>query len=144
MTWITVCDSCRRPADPAADPGAAAAAKTGADPAERPSDGQILAGLLDAAAAGLATVRVRRHTCLMGCPRACNIVVQGHGKLAYSLGDFTPDRETAEAIVAWAALHADSAGGQVPYRQWPQGVKGHFVSRHPPLPDGPGPDRPPE
>ena len=65
---------------------------------------------------------------------------QGHGKLAYSLGDFTPDRETAEAIVAWAALHADSAGGQVPYRQWPQGVKGHFVSRHPPLPDGTGPE----
>ena len=140
VTWITVCDSCRRPPDPAAAPAVAPAAPPDSAAAERPSDGQILAGLLDEAAAGVATVRVRRHTCLMGCPRACNIVVQGRGKLAYSLGEFTPDRETAEAIVAWAALHADSASGQVPYRHWPQGVKGHFVSRHPPLPDGPGPE----
>jgi hypothetical protein len=23
----------------------------------------------------------------------------------------------------------------VPYRNWPQAIKGHFVTRHPPLPD---------
>ena len=38
-------------------------------------------------------------------------------------------------VVGWAALHAESDTGQVPYRQWPAAVKGHFVTRHPPLPD---------
>ncbi len=40
----------------------------------------------------------------------------------------------AQAIVDYARLHAASDSGQVPYRQWPEGVKGHFVTRHPPLP----------
>ena len=131
VTWVTVCDSCRRPdAAPDSAPGTARAAAPDAI-----ADGAVLAGFLDAAAAGHGSVRIRRHSCLMGCPRACNVVVQGKGKLAYSLGSFAPDRETAEAIVAWAALHAESESGQVPYRLWPQGVKGHFVSRHPPLPE---------
>ena len=45
-----------------------------------------------------------------------------------------PDK-LKEAVAGYAALHAESAGGQVPYRQWPQGVKGHFTTRHPPLPE---------
>ena len=76
--------------------------------------GEDLAALVERAAQGCATVRTRR--------------------VAYTLGDFTPDAAAAEAIVAYAALHAESATGQVPYKQWPQGVKGHFVTRHPPLP----------
>ena len=75
----------------------------------------------------------------MGCERACNIIVQAAGKIGYSLGKFEPEPEAAAAIVAYAALHAASETGQVPFRTWPVGVKGHFVSRHVPLPDvGPG------
>lgn len=70
----------------------------------------------------------------MGCTRACNVAVQGAGKLAYTLGMFEPTPEAAEAICDWAALHAESETGIVPYRQWPEGVKGHFVTRHLPLP----------
>mgnify|MGYP001021787131 CR=1 FL=1 len=44
--------------------------------------------------------------------------------------------EAAKAIVGYATLHAASATGQVPYREWPQEIKGHFVTRHPPLPEG--------
>jgi predicted metal-binding protein len=117
-TWITICDTCKREGWDTGD--------------MRETDGEKLAALIEARAGG--DVRTRRHSCLMGCGKGCNVTVQAQGKLCYTLGDFTPDAETAEAIVEWAALHARSTLGQVPYREWPQGVKGHFVSRHPPLP----------
>lgn len=120
-TWITVCETCKR---------------DGWDPAQSSmTDGEHLATLVEsAAAAGYPAIAVRRHACLMGCTRACNVAVQGAGKLAYTLGMFEPTSEAADAICAWAALHAESESGVVPYRQWPEGVKGHFVTRHPSLP----------
>jgi predicted metal-binding protein len=119
-SWITICDTCKRPGwDPAA--------------AEM-TDGERFAILVEAEAVATVRVRTRRVSCTMGCERACNVVVQGRGKFGYSLGMFEPGTEAAAAIVAWAALHAESETGQVPYRQWPQGVKGHFVSRQAPLP----------
>jgi len=121
-SWITICDTCKRPGWDAGDMAA--------------TDGERLAALVEAAAAGEARVRTRRVSCTMGCERACNVVVQGQGKIGYSLGQFEPVAEAAEGIVAWAALHAESETGQVPYRQWPQAVKGHFVSRQAPVPDG--------
>lgn len=119
-TWITICDTCKREGWE----------RTGM---ER-TDGEALAALVEAAAEGVAGLRTRRVSCLMGCKHGCNVAVQGAGKLNYTLGDFTPDPEAAQAIVDWAARHAQSDSGQVPYRDWPQGVKGHFVTRHPPLP----------
>lgn len=116
-TWITVCETCRM-----------------GGPAEENPPGARLAALVEAAAAGTA-VRTRRTACLMGCEAGCNVAVQAPGKLAYALGRFPPTAEAAGAVVAWAMLHAESATGQVPYRLWPQGVKGHFVARHPPLPE---------
>jgi predicted metal-binding protein len=47
--------------------------------------------------------------------------------------DATPS--DAQAIVDYAIMHSESETGQVPFRQWPIGVKGHFVSRHIPLPE---------
>ena len=121
-TWITVCETCKR---------------EGWEPGSGETSGERLATLVEAAAGGDpgAGVRVRRHACLMGCARACNVAVQASGKLAYTLGDFEPQPEVAEAVVHWARLHAASETGVVPYRQWPQPIKGHFVTRHPPLPD---------
>jgi len=85
--------------------------------------------------AGKRDVKTRRVSCLMGCTHGCNVAIQAKGKLAYTLGNFTPDAAAAEAIVDYAELHARSETGQVPFRQWPQGVKGHFITRHPALPD---------
>ncbi len=121
VTWVTVCDTCRRDRD--------------TDPRGGDTDGARLAALLEAEAAGRGSVAVRRHSCLMGCANACNVTVQAAGKLNYSLGGFLPEAGDARAIADYAALHAETASGQVPFRQWPQGVKGHFVSRHPPLPE---------
>ena len=93
-----------------------------------------MAELVEKHAAGL-DVKTRRVSCLMGCAHGCNVTIQAQGKLSYTLGRFTPDDESAAAIVGYAELHRESDNGQVPYRQWPAGVKGHFVTRHPPLPD---------
>lgn len=78
-------------------------------------------------------VTVKRQSCLMGCERHCNIAIQAEGKLTYVLGKFDPNEISAEAIVEYAERHAESESGQVPYKQWPQGVKGHFVARIPSL-----------
>lgn len=120
-TWITICDTCKRPGW-----DATTMART---------DGEVLADLIEAAANGHGGIATRRVSCTMGCERACNIVVQAMGKIGYSLGTFEPTRDAAEAIVDYAGAHARSDTGQVPFRQWPAGVKGHFVSRQVPLPD---------
>lgn len=97
------------------------------------TDGESLANLIEAAATGLTGVKTRRVSCLMGCKNACNVAIQGQGKLCYTLGAFEPDPEAASGIVAYAMAHAVSDTGQVPYREWPEAIKGHFVTRHPPL-----------
>ncbi|EPX77263.1 DUF1636 family protein [Litoreibacter arenae] len=119
-TLITICDTCKRD-----DWEARASGET---------DGETFAALIEAAADGVDGVRTRRHSCLMGCTRGCNVAIQGAGKLNYTVGEFEPSEEAAEAVVGYAALHAQSDTGQVPYKQWPQAIKGHFVTRHPPLP----------
>ena len=121
-TWITVCDTCKRD-----DWNAEVDSQT---------DGEKLAALVEASAASDVTgdVRTRRVSCLMGCSHGCNIAIQAPGKLAYTLGRFDPSQDAADGIVEYAAKHAASASGQVPFREWPIAIKGHFVTRHPPLP----------
>ena len=98
------------------------------------TDGERLAELVEQRAAGTA-IRTRRVSCLMGCTHGCNLSIQGQGKLSYTVGHFSPDKESADAVVTYAELHAQSENGQVPYRQWPAGIKGHFITRMQPLPD---------
>lgn len=119
-SWITICDTCKREGWDAA--------------AGAPTDGENLAALVEQAAAGR-DLRTRRVSCTMGCKRACNVIVQGPGKIGYALGRFEANAADAQAIVDYAALHSASATGQVPYRAWPAGVKGHFISRQVPLPE---------
>ncbi|MDA5095419.1 DUF1636 domain-containing protein [Aliiroseovarius sp. KMU-50] len=120
-SWITVCDTCKTEDWSEARSGGR-------------TDGEVLADLVEEAAEGT-ELRVRRVSCLMGCDNSCNVSIQAHGKLAYTIGRFDPTEEAAEGIVAYAKGHADSANGTVPYREWPQAVKGHFVTRHHPIPE---------
>ena len=119
-TMITVCDTCKR---------------EGWESASGTTDGARLAALVEAAAAGREGVAIRRHSCLMGCAGACNVTLQALGKMAYTLGRFEATEEAARGIVDYAALHAGHPNGVVPFRDWPVAIKGHFVTRHPPLPD---------
>ena len=120
-SWITVCDTCKRDDWDETRSGG----KT---------DGEVLAEMVEAAAVG-SELKVRRVSCLMGCSNSCNVTIQAHGKLAYTMGMFDPVVDAAEGIVAYAKGHAQSASGTVPYREWPQAVKGHFVTRHHPIPE---------
>lgn len=120
---ITVCDTCRFSKDEERCDG-----ETG---------GAIFVRHVSAAAAsrmaaspGL-SLTVRSFSCLMGCVRHCNVALSCPGKITYVLGEFDPTPEAAAAIVEYAALYAESGTGQVPYKLWPQGVKGHFAARVP-------------
>ncbi len=93
--------------------------------------GEILLEHVEAAAEGVEGVTVERHACLMGCEHSCNVALSSDGKIGYVLGSFRPEAESAEALVEYAAKYAASETGRVPYREWPQGVKGHFVARIP-------------
>ena len=94
--------------------------------------GEIMAEHVERLAAETG-LKVRRQSCLMGCERHCNVAIQAEDKLTYVLGKFDPTTKSAEAVVEYAQRHAESESGQVPFKQWPQGVKGHFVARIPSL-----------
>ena len=125
-TTIFVCDTCRYSAEDRTGPGD----KTG---------GEMLAERIERLARGAPGIEVRRQSCLMGCEGFCNTAVTAPGKLTYVLGRFAPTDASAEAVVGYARLHAESSSGQVPFRQWPEGVKGHFVARIPPAMTAGGP-----
>ncbi len=77
-------------------------------------------------------VVVEEIACLFGCSRHCTVHLRAPGKMGYVLGDFRPRSSDAEAILAFFRLYRESAFGVVPYAQWPEGVKGHFLVRFPP------------
>ncbi len=118
-TTITVCTTCRQPAV--------------RDDKDRTPCGEAMLESVRQAADLVTEVEVRGVACLMGCEHGCNVAISGDGKLSYVLGSFEPGTDTASALVEYAAGHAASETGAVPYKQWPQGVKGHFVARIPPL-----------
>lgn len=81
---------------------------------------------------GYEAVAVQEMACLFACQEFCTVHVRAPGKVGYVLGRFAPDAQAARAILDYAVLYAESEMGQVPYRSWPEGVKGHFIARTPP------------
>lgn len=122
-TTIFVCDTCRFSPQHKIGPHG----RTG---------GEILAERIEDLAVDAPELRVERLSCLMGCERHCNTAITAPGKLTYVLGMFTPTLASAEAVIEYARHHAASETGRVPFRQWPQGVRGHFVARIPALGGG--------
>lgn len=119
---VVVCSTCRVSAEERED-------------ADGVRGGALLAAALRARRAadpGMAGVGVEEMPCLFACNRHCVVQIRAPGRIGYVLGDFTPDADAAQAILDYAALHAASEHGQVPYRQWPEGVKGHLITRIPP------------
>ncbi|MBJ6121733.1 DUF1636 domain-containing protein [Sphingomonas mollis] len=119
---IVACNSCRFTADDREDGdgrrgGARLAAALHAVKASDPAYGDVA---------------VQEMPCLFACTEFCTVHLRAPGKVGYVLGRFTPDEDAARAILDYAALYADSDVGQVPFKQWPAGVKGHFITRTPP------------
>jgi predicted metal-binding protein len=116
---VVVCSTCRHSADAREDH----AGQRG---------GAALAAALRAAQEGDDGVQVEEMPCLFACQRHCVVHIRAPGRIGYVLGDFAPDAASAEAILDFATRHAQSEHGQVPYAQWHDGVKGHFLVRTPP------------
>ncbi len=96
-------------------------------------DGEAFLAQMQAAASDVPGLEVRGAACLMGCNHGCNLAISAEGKMSYVLGRFDGTADEAAEVVAYATQHAANDAGVVPYRSWPQGVKGHFIARIPPL-----------
>lgn len=81
---------------------------------------------------GYGGVAVQEMACLFACQEFCTVHLRAPGKVGYVLGRFVAGEQSARAILDYALLYAESEMGQVPYRSWPDGVKGHFITRTPP------------
>lgn len=79
-----------------------------------------------------AGIQVQTMACLFACGDHCTVHLRGPGRIGYVLGRFDPDEEAARAILDYAVHYAASDSGQVRYADWPEGVKGHFITRSPP------------
>jgi len=119
---VVVCSTCRLAADRRED-----------ESGQR--GGALLARAMREAQIGepeLAGVAIQEMPCLFACQRHCAVHVRAPGRIGYVLGDFTPGDAAARAILEYAVRHAASAEGVVPYAEWPEGVKGRFITRTPP------------
>lgn len=79
-----------------------------------------------------ASIAVQEMSCLFACSDHCTAHLRAPDKIGYVMGRFAPSEVTARAILDYAVLYAASEHGQVPYSQWPEGIKGHFITRTPP------------
>lgn len=79
-----------------------------------------------------AGIAVQEMPCLFACQDHCTVHLRAPGKVGYVLGRLTPDTDAARAILDYAVHYAASDFGRVPFKQWPEGVKGHFITRTPP------------
>lgn len=79
-----------------------------------------------------AGIDIQEMPCLFACADYCTVHLRAPGKINYVMGRFTPDEEAARAILDYAAHYAASEFGQVRFADWPEGVKGHFITRSPP------------
>lgn len=122
MREIVMCTTCRY----------SAAEKTGPD--GRTGGETLIAHMHDAIAdKGLADVGVQTQACLWNCKRHCSVILRDDRRFTYFTGDHEPTRDQAEAILAWFAVHGESETGEVPFRQWPDRMRGHFIARIPPV-----------
>jgi predicted metal-binding protein len=119
---VIACSTCRHSAEEQTD-------ETGRRGGARLVEALREAQVADPRYAGIA---IEEMACLFACAQHCTVHLRAPGKVGYVLGRFRPDAEAARSILDYALAHAASEEGSVPYRQWPDGVKGHFIVRVPP------------
>jgi predicted metal-binding protein len=93
---------------------------------------QLLRQLEQSATASDGAVTLSSVRCLWACKRSCAVHLRSPGRAGYVLVELTPTAETARALLDYAAMYGDSVDGAVPFKQWPQPLRGHFMCRIPP------------
>jgi len=95
------------------------------------SGGELLTHHLEEVLDGRDDLSIQKQDCLWACSEHCNVVMSDTERFSYLAGRFEPDRKAAEAIVEWFDKHGKSKTGQVPFREWPDAIRGHFIARLP-------------
>jgi predicted metal-binding protein len=75
--------------------------------------------------------RISSVRCLWACSRSCALHIRSAGRHGYILCELDAGADTAQALLEYASLYAESADGAVPYKRWPQALRGHFLCRVP-------------
>jgi predicted metal-binding protein len=77
-------------------------------------------------------LEIQAIPCLYACRSYCTAYVRSERRFGYILGRFGPSPVHAVALLDYVAQYLNTSDGVVPYSQWPQGIKGHFLVRVPP------------
>lgn len=121
MREIVMCSTCRYSESEKLGPDG----RTGGE--------MLIAHMREVIAARGEDIGIAVQACLWNCKRHCNVVLRDDARFTYFTGGHEPTRKQAEAIVDWFALHGETETGEVPFRQWPDRMRGHFIARIPPV-----------
>jgi predicted metal-binding protein len=122
MRSLVLCNTCKFPdGRKVADDG-----RTG---------GQTLIAELRAVLAenGRADIDVVEQSCLWNCTQSCSVAIRDTERFSYITGKHVATRAQAEAILHWFDKHGATETGEVPFREWPDAMRGHFIARIPPV-----------
>jgi len=78
-------------------------------------------------------VSVSSVRCLWACKRSCAVHLRAPGKPGYVLVELEANETAARAVLDYAAMYGESVDGAVPFRRWPDPLRGHFLCRTPPV-----------
>jgi predicted metal-binding protein len=78
-------------------------------------------------------VDVVEQTCLWNCTQSCSVAIRDTERFSYITGKHDATRAQAEAILQWFDAHGATEMGEVPFREWPNAMRGHFIARIPPV-----------
>jgi predicted metal-binding protein len=95
--------------------------------------GEMLLGHVRDVVAHRLDVEIVEQICMWNCTKPCSVVIRDSERFSYITGSNAPTREQAEAILTWFDAHGQTATGEVPFKQWPQAMRGHFIARIPPV-----------
>jgi predicted metal-binding protein len=87
-------------------------------------------GLL--ADSGRSDVQVEEQSCLWNCTQSCSVAIRDTERFSYITGKHVATRAQAEAILEWFDAHGETETGEVPFKLWPDAMRGHFIARIPP------------
>lgn len=119
MRSIVMCSTCRHSADHRTGPDGLTGGET------------LIAHMRAAIAARGLDLPVQTQACLWNCKRHCSVILRDDDRFTYITGDHEPSLAQAEAILDWFAAHGQTETGEVPFRQWPDRMRGHFIARLP-------------
>lgn len=116
---LTVCTTCKFSKESAYDNDG----RTG---------GELLRNLLeDSRSVRGLSLDIVGHECLWACKHSCAVLLEDEKRTGYLAGYFSPEDKDAQAILDWCEAHDRTEDGNVPFIEWPQGMRGHFIARIP-------------